>query len=109
VVRLNADGSLDTSFNGTGKKTIDFGGSYFGYGVQDAGSGVAVQADGKVVVAGYSFQGRNRADFALARLQADPPLLADSPTFAATSRPPSPASRSPSRPASPACRPSPRR
>ena len=49
VARLNADGSLDTSSFGTnGRVTIDFGNS------NDAASGVVVQADGRIVVAGTS-------------------------------------------------------
>jgi uncharacterized delta-60 repeat protein len=45
VVRLNANGTPDTSFGSGGKQTIDFGGA-------DAAYGVAIQADGKIVVAG---------------------------------------------------------
>ena len=48
VVRYNLDGSLDTSFNGTGKVTTDFAGGY------DYGQSVAIQSDGKIVVAGLS-------------------------------------------------------
>lgn len=48
VVRLNANGGLDTSFNGNGKQTIDFGAGL------DVGESVAIQADGKIVVAGTS-------------------------------------------------------
>ena len=52
-------GDLDVSFSGDGKQTTDFGGS-------DAAAAVAVQADGKIVVAGSS-----GGDFALARYGAD--------------------------------------
>jgi uncharacterized delta-60 repeat protein len=48
LVRYNVDGSLDTSFNSTGKVTTPF---------PDGASGahsVAVQGDGKIVVAGYA-------------------------------------------------------
>jgi uncharacterized delta-60 repeat protein len=45
VVRLNPNGSLDTTFNGTGKVTTAFGG-------QDFAVATAIQADGKIVVAG---------------------------------------------------------
>jgi uncharacterized delta-60 repeat protein len=62
VARLNADGSLDKTFNGTGQKAIDFGKTD---GVND----VAVQADGKIVVAGTALIG-NDEDFAVARLTA---------------------------------------
>ncbi len=60
VARYNANGSLDTTFNGTGKVITDFGnGSNRGYGV-------ALQSDGKTVVAGLAFTGSS-TDFALAR------------------------------------------
>ncbi len=45
VIRYNPNGSLDTTFNGTGKVTTRFGG-------QDFVSEIAIQADGKIVVAG---------------------------------------------------------
>ena len=45
-------GTLDPSFNGTGKATIDFGG-----GITSATYDVAVQADGKTVVAGQAWKG----------------------------------------------------
>ena len=45
VIRYNPNGSLDTTFNGTGKVTTRFGG-------QDFVRSVAIQADGKIVVAG---------------------------------------------------------
>lgn len=47
VVRLNTDGSLDTSFNGTGYATTNFGSTAW-----EAGYAVAVQADGMVVTVG---------------------------------------------------------
>jgi uncharacterized delta-60 repeat protein len=47
VVRYNANGTLDTTFNGTGKATVDFG-------AHDLGHSVAVHGDGRIVVAGYS-------------------------------------------------------
>lgn len=45
VLRYNSDGSLDATFNGTGKVVSDLGGN-------DIGHGVAVQSDGKIVVSG---------------------------------------------------------
>ena len=45
VLRLNADGSLDTSFSGDGKFTSDI---FFS---DDRAAGVALQDDGKIVVA----------------------------------------------------------
>jgi uncharacterized delta-60 repeat protein len=47
VVRYNANGTLDTTFNQTGKATADFG-------AHDLGHSVAVHGDGRIVVAGYS-------------------------------------------------------
>src|SRR5262249_2841121 len=47
LVRYNPDGSLDTSFDGDGKATTDFG--------SDFGRGVALQSDGKILVAGYTY------------------------------------------------------
>src|SRR4051794_14296359 len=54
-----APGDLDVSFSGDGRQTTDFGGS-------DAATAVAVQADGKIVVAGSS-----DGNFALARYGVD--------------------------------------
>ena len=54
-----APGDLDASFSGDGKQTTDFGD-------WDHGPAVAIQADGKIVVAGGS-----GANFALARYNAD--------------------------------------
>ncbi|MDB5309626.1 MAG: hypothetical protein JWO38_3828 [Gemmataceae bacterium] len=63
LTRVNADGSVDTTFNGNGIKTIDFG-------ADDRATGVVVQPDGKIVVVGFtSLPGG--ADFAVARLNAD--------------------------------------
>jgi uncharacterized delta-60 repeat protein len=66
VARYNADGSPDTFFDGDGKATIDFGGS------DDNGTSVAVQADGKVVVAGSRYDPSALTwDFAVARFNVD--------------------------------------
>jgi uncharacterized delta-60 repeat protein len=64
LVRYNADGSLDTGFDGDGKVTTDIGAS------NDVGYSVIQQADGKLVVAGYSYNGSSY-DFALVRYNAD--------------------------------------
>ncbi|MCA1679598.1 MAG: hypothetical protein LC777_11945 [Actinobacteria bacterium] len=58
LARYSADGSLDTAFSGDGKQTSDFGGN-------DVGNGVALQPDGRIVVAG------GNGDFALARYSPD--------------------------------------
>ena len=60
VARLQANGLLDPSFGSGGRSLIDFGGP------SDVGHAVALQADGKIVVAGYGNDGK---DFAVARLQ----------------------------------------
>ena len=49
VVRYNPDGSLDTSFGGTGIVRTPVGTGY------DVATSVAIQADGKIVVAGNGF------------------------------------------------------
>jgi uncharacterized delta-60 repeat protein len=63
VARYNTDGTLDNSFSGDGKMTTDFG-------TDDYGRSVAIQPDGKVVVAGYSNNGLY-SDLALARYNTD--------------------------------------
>jgi uncharacterized delta-60 repeat protein len=62
MARYNTDGSLDATFNGTGKKVFNFSGNPNREGARS----VAVQADGKIVVCGSVFNGSND-DFALAR------------------------------------------
>jgi uncharacterized delta-60 repeat protein len=49
VVRLTADGALDTTFNGTGKVFVAIG-----EGINDGGNALALQPDGKILVVGYS-------------------------------------------------------
>src|SRR5262249_33644368 len=63
VARYNADGTLDTTFSFDGKVTTDFGGD-------DRAFSVAIQADGKIVVAGASLTNPGD-DFALARYNPD--------------------------------------
>ena len=60
VIRLNADGTLDTSFSNDGKANFDFGGS------NDTAQSLTVQADGKILIAGTS-----GGNFAAIRLNAD--------------------------------------
>jgi uncharacterized delta-60 repeat protein len=64
VVRYNTDGSLDTTFDTDGKVT-----TAVGLG-DDAAYSVALQSDGKIVAAGYSFNGSN-FDFAVVRYNTD--------------------------------------
>jgi uncharacterized delta-60 repeat protein len=63
VARYNVDGSLDTSFSEDGKVITDFRSS------DDVAYGLAIQTDGKVIVAGYAVT--ESLDFALARYNAD--------------------------------------
>lgn len=53
LVRLNADGTLDQTFNSTGKLIASFGGG----AVDQGASAVAIQPDGKIVAAGYCATG----------------------------------------------------
>ncbi len=65
LARYNSNGSLDPFFGMGGKITVDFSGKL------DQVSEVAIQSDGKIVVAGNSFNsGGIDSDFALARLEA---------------------------------------
>jgi uncharacterized delta-60 repeat protein len=63
LARYNPDGSLDKAFNG-GKVTTDFAGA------DDRGLQVSLQADGKIIVAGYA-RISNNTDFAVARYHSD--------------------------------------
>jgi uncharacterized delta-60 repeat protein len=60
VIRLNADGSPDAGFGNNGKVITDF------FGREDQAQALVLQPDGKIVVAGWAFNG-NTFDFALAR------------------------------------------
>ena len=62
VVRLTADGTIDTGFGSDGMQTIDFGNS------DDRGGKIAVDSADRVLVSGYSYQGSTGKDFAVARL-----------------------------------------
>jgi uncharacterized delta-60 repeat protein len=65
VVRYNTDGTLDTTFGGDGKVITNFAKG------NDQGNAVAIQADGKIVVAGGSGNGGANPTFALARYNSD--------------------------------------
>jgi uncharacterized delta-60 repeat protein len=61
LVRLNGNGSLDTTFSGNGRAFFDFGG-------EDNGIALALQpSDGKYVIGGLTHDGTQR-DMALARI-----------------------------------------
>ena len=61
VARYNANGTLDNTFSGDGRFTMDFVGTAGG-----AAQGLAIQADGKIVIVGSS-----GSDFAIARLNSN--------------------------------------
>jgi uncharacterized delta-60 repeat protein len=65
VARLNANGTLDGSFGGTGMVVTDFGD-------RDFAASVAVEPDGKIVAAGYGHMGGSgNGKFAVARYNAN--------------------------------------
>ena len=67
VLRHNADGSLDTTFHGTGMSTAEFESV-------DAGANcVVLQGDGKILLGGSMSAGFN--DFAIARFLGDGPAI----------------------------------
>ncbi len=77
IARYNTDGSLDTNFDVDGKVTTDF------LGFEDKAEAVAIQPDGKIVVAGSAAANAPGGDipvtrFALARYNSDGSL---DPTF----------------------------
>ncbi|NCX96747.1 MAG: hypothetical protein EBX41_10185, partial [Chitinophagia bacterium] len=76
LARYNTDGSLDTTFGSAGKVVTDFGSA------ADQVNGIALQKDGKIIVAGYATSaGAN--DFALARYTTDiDPLTQSASLFA---------------------------
>ena len=61
LARYTANGALDASFNSTGTVLTDFGGS-----ANDLAAAIAIQPDGKIIVAGRSIA-NGSTDFALAR------------------------------------------
>jgi uncharacterized delta-60 repeat protein len=78
VARYNADGTRDATFgvgglDGNGLVTTNFATNLDGTGTDDSPAGVALQSDGKIVVAGTSGSGEGSADndFAVARYNAD--------------------------------------
>ena len=72
-----APGDLDTTFGTGGKVLTNFGGF-------DDGNSIAIQGDGKIVVAGYSPASGSPYDFALARYLAAEPAPTPTPTATPT-------------------------
>jgi uncharacterized delta-60 repeat protein len=68
VARYNRDGSLDTTFDGDGKFTVDM----TGVGRIDGANGVAVQSDLKIILVGRAQLGEDSPfDLAMARVNAN--------------------------------------
>ena len=65
IARYNVDGTMDTTFSGDGLRGVDFGA-----GISSFASGVAVQADEKIVVVGHVTESLNDK-FAVARFNTD--------------------------------------
>ncbi len=65
IIRYNSDGSLDNGFGSKGFTFIDF------IGLHDEVYSMALQSDGKFVLAGASGDSSNRWDMAFARVNAD--------------------------------------
>jgi uncharacterized delta-60 repeat protein len=67
LARYNNDGSLDTTFDADGKLTTNLSGN-----LDDYGNAVAIQSDGKILVAGSAYNvATPSSDFALARYNTD--------------------------------------
>jgi trimeric autotransporter adhesin len=65
VAKFNSDGTDDTSFGVNGITTTDMGTAY------DYSKAIAIQADGKVIIAGNVFNSTSSYDFAIARYNND--------------------------------------
>ena len=65
LARFNANGNLDTTFGTGGKVTTDF------FGDTDMAGDLALQSDGKIVLAGGAKPADSASDFALARYNAN--------------------------------------
>jgi uncharacterized delta-60 repeat protein len=68
VARFNIDGSFASTADGFGKVTTNFSAG------DDLGSGIVVQSDDRIVVAGTSDDGSGASQFAVARYLLDLPL-----------------------------------
>lgn len=68
VARLTPTGVLDATFGAMGRNTVgfDLGGTR-----NDEGNGMALDAQGRIVVVGAAATSARGDDFAVARLQAD--------------------------------------
>jgi uncharacterized delta-60 repeat protein len=76
LLRLNANGSIDSSFGNNGKVRTDFGGLAAPGFTNDSLGDIVIQADGKIVASGDAEVEPNRLhDTALARYIGDPAAL----------------------------------
>jgi uncharacterized delta-60 repeat protein len=78
IVRLNPDGSLDTTFGNGGRVQIAFEAGGANGNNDDVANAVAIQPDGRIVVGGQSARTGSGIDFTLVRLTTDGNL---DPTF----------------------------
>ncbi|GBD99259.1 hypothetical protein BMS3Abin07_01294 [bacterium BMS3Abin07] len=62
IARYNTDGSPDTVFGSSGVYTYDFGNGY-----EDVANAVAIQGDGKIIVAGYTTDISSSTDYLVIR------------------------------------------
>jgi uncharacterized delta-60 repeat protein len=65
VARFDSNGSLDSTFDGDGRATVNFGTSFEGL------NGVAIDNYGRIVAVGFSDASAGQLDFAIARFQAN--------------------------------------
>ena len=71
IARYNPDGSLDTSFGVGGRVLTNFTVPGSHNGLDDEARAVALQSDGKIVVAGYAAHPHNGNEFVVARYNVD--------------------------------------
>ena len=71
IARYKTDGTLDASFGTDGKLTIDF------LGGDDEAYALAIQSDGKIVMAGDTGVSTTTQDFALTRYDDESPRVSD--------------------------------
>ncbi len=68
LARYNVDGSLDFTFGVGGKVTTDFG-------FEDGANAIAIQADGRIIAAGFAPDISTSYNFALVRYDGDGPFF----------------------------------
>jgi uncharacterized delta-60 repeat protein len=71
IARFEPDGTLDASFGTGGLVTTDFGSPGDQFATSDGAASVALQSDGKIVVAGFARKNGGPSHFALARYETD--------------------------------------